>query len=86
MKKEEVITTQVLTVHTLKEIAIMYGVNDRNLKKWLLPFEEKIGEKVGWYYSVNQEKVIFQSLGLPNRTIENKSVNVDYTFSYNDKS
>ncbi|MBL7773625.1 MAG: hypothetical protein JNM95_12235 [Chitinophagaceae bacterium] len=77
MKKEAETTTQILTVHTLKEIAIMYGVSDRTLKKWLLPFEEKIGKKVGWYYSVNQVKVIFQSLGLPNRTIENKSVNVD---------
>lgn len=77
MKKEEVTTTQVLKVHTLKEIAIMYGVSDRTLKKWLLPFEEKIGKKVGWYYSVNQVKIIFQSLGLPNRAIDNKSVNVD---------
>lgn len=77
MKKEEITTTQVLKVHTLKEIAIMYGVSDRTLKKWLLPFEEKIGKKVGWYYSVNQVKIIFQSLGLPNRAIDNKSVNVD---------
>ena len=77
MKKEELTTTQVLKVHTLKEIAIMYGVSDRTLKKWLFFFEEKIGKKVGWYYSVNQVKIIFQSLGLPNRAIDNKSVNVD---------
>jgi hypothetical protein len=77
MNKDTVTTTQVLKVHTLKEIATMYGVSDRTLKKWLIPFDDKIGKKVGWYYSVNQVKIIFQSLGLPNRTIDNKSVNVD---------
>lgn len=77
MNKEEITTTQVLTVLTLKEIATLYGVSDRTLKKWLIPFDEKIGKKVGWYYSVNQVKTIFQSLGLPNRAIDNKSVNVD---------
>ena len=77
MNKDTVTTTQVLKVHTLKEIATMYGVSDRKKKKWLIPFDDKIGKKVGWYYSVNQVKIIFQSLGLPNRTIDNKSVNVD---------
>jgi len=76
-KEEEINTTQILTVLTLKEIAIMYGVSDRTVRKWLKPHENKIGEKVGWYYSVNQVKIIFQCLGLPNRTIENKTVNVD---------
>jgi hypothetical protein len=67
MKKEQVSITEILTVLTLKEIAIKYGVSDRTVRKWLLPFQDKIGKKVGWYYSVNQVKIIFQCLGLPNR-------------------
>ncbi|MFM2385817.1 MAG: hypothetical protein RL660_574 [Bacteroidota bacterium] len=77
MKKEGGTNSQILKVHTLKEIAVMYGVSDRTLKKWLIPFDEKIGKKNGWYYSVNQVKIIFQSLGLPNRPIDDSSVNVD---------
>jgi hypothetical protein len=77
MKKERGTNSQILKVHTLKEIAVMYGVSDRTLKKWLIPFDEKIGKKNGWYYSVNQVKIIFQSLGLPNRPIDDSSVNVD---------
>lgn len=77
MNKDTENKSMVLTVRTLRELATMYGVSVPTLKKWLKPHDEKIGVKVGWYYSVNQVKIIFESLGLPNRTIENNSVIVD---------
>jgi uncharacterized protein YjcR len=77
MIKESESQVVLLKVYTVKEMALMYGVSSPTFKKWLKPHDEKIGKKVGWYYSVLQVKAIFESLGFPNRPIDNKSVNVD---------
>lgn len=48
-----------------KELSDLYGVSKRTFTKWLIPFKEKIGERKGHYYSVEQVKIIFTSLGVP---------------------
>jgi transposase len=37
---------------TKKEMAAIYGVSVRTFNSWLKPFEEKVGEKRGRYYTV----------------------------------
>jgi hypothetical protein len=48
-----------------KELSVLYGVSKQTFSKWLIPFREKIGERKGHYYSVEQVKIIFVSLGVP---------------------
>jgi transcriptional regulator GlxA family with amidase domain len=51
---------------TIKELAAVYQVSTSTFKRWIVPFDEKIGEKVGWFYKPLQVKKIFQLLGKPN--------------------
>lgn len=51
--------------YTLKEIASIYGVCDKTLKRWLKPFKEEIGERQGRFYNVTQVRLIFDKLGVP---------------------
>ena len=48
-----------------KELSDLYGVSKKTFTKWLTPFKEKIGKRQGHYYSVEQVKIIFFSLGVP---------------------
>jgi hypothetical protein len=52
---------------SVAELAKMYEMTPRTLKKWLVPHEGIIGEKIGRYFSVNQVAVIFKCLGMPNK-------------------
>jgi hypothetical protein len=54
-----------LRPYSFQELANIYGVGVKTLKKWLLPFENDIGVRQGRYYTVAQVKVIFDKLGLP---------------------
>ena len=51
--------------YSTKDLAGIYGVCDKTLKRWIKPFATDIGEKNGWYFSVAQVKVIFEKLGVP---------------------
>lgn len=48
-----------------KELSDLYGVSKKTFTKWLIPFREKIGERKGHYYSVEQVRIIFTLLGIP---------------------
>ena len=37
------------------------------MRKCLKPFEKEIGERVGWFYNVNQVRIIFEKLEVPER-------------------
>ena len=50
---------------TLTELATIYGVGIRTMKKWITPHQESIGEKHGRIYTALQVKIIFEKLGLP---------------------
>ena len=54
-----------LKASTKKEMAAVYGVSVRTFNSWLKPFEEKVGEKRGRYYTVNQVAMIIELIGLP---------------------
>ena len=54
-----------LKASTKKELAAVYGVTVRTFNSWIQPFEEKVGEKRGRYYTVNQVVIIIEVLGLP---------------------
>lgn len=52
---------------TLKEMAKLYEVDARTLKKWLLPFQKFVGRMNGRYYTVVQVERILLRIGLPKR-------------------
>jgi hypothetical protein len=54
-----------LKPYTLKELSAIYGMNWRTFKKWLVPFQDEIGEKRGRYYQIPQVRTIFKKLDLP---------------------
>lgn len=54
-----------LKPYSITELARIYGVDPRTLKKWLVPFANEIGEKQGRFYQIPQVKVIFDKLSLP---------------------
>jgi len=47
------------------ELALMYGVSHRTLKRWIAPFKKELGEKRGIYYNIPQVKMVFEKLGVP---------------------
>jgi len=47
------------------ELATIYEVDARTFKRWIVPFEELIGERQGRYYNIRQVKAIFEKLCLP---------------------
>jgi hypothetical protein len=51
--------------YSTKELAGIYNVCDKTMKKWINPFVAEIGVKNGRYYSVAQVKIIFDKLGVP---------------------
>ena len=53
--------------YTVKELCALYETSFKTFKKWLRPFQELLGVRVGWYYSVRQVEVIFYKLGVPYR-------------------
>jgi len=57
-------TTQIKPC-TLTQLAAIYGVHVRTMKKWISPHQEAIGQKQGRIYTALQVKVIFEKLGLP---------------------
>jgi hypothetical protein len=55
--------------YQLKELAAIYGVDKRTLKKWMKPFDNEIGIRTGYYFLVNQVRVIFEKIPLPDNVI-----------------
>jgi transposase-like protein len=51
--------------YSIKELALLYGVCDKTLKKWMKPFNDHIGQKQGRYFTVAQVATIFGKLGQP---------------------
>jgi len=54
-----------IKTYSVKEIAVLYGISTKTLKKWLTPFKKEIGERQGYFYTPKQVKTIFDKLGLP---------------------
>lgn len=58
-------TTITIRPYKLKELAGLYSVDRKTFRKWLKPFEDKIGLRAGHFYKISQVKVIFEMLGYP---------------------
>lgn len=54
-----------IKTYSVKEVAGLYGISSKTLKKWLTPFEKEIGERIGYFYTPKQVRIIFEKLGLP---------------------
>ena len=54
-----------LKPYTLKEIAGIYGVCKKTLRNWLVPLEPVLGKRIGYLYTIEQVKLIFNNLQLP---------------------
>lgn len=62
----EINSTQIrLKPYSISELARIYEVDARTLKKWLEPFKEEIGVKRGRFYTIPQVRIIFDKLSLP---------------------
>jgi hypothetical protein len=55
--------------YPLAELAFLYGVDKRTLRKWMKPFQAEIGLRIGNFFQVNQVRVIFQRIPLPDNVI-----------------
>ena len=51
--------------YSLGELCKIYGVTDKTLKKWFLPFKAELGRREGRYYSIEQIEIIFRYLKVP---------------------
>jgi transposase-like protein len=66
MKQNENTSTRIrIKAYSVKEVAELYGISGKILKKWLDPFEKEIGHRVGHFYNPKQIKIIFDKLGSP---------------------
>jgi hypothetical protein len=54
-----------LKAYTVKQLSEIYGVSTKTFRRWLAPFSEDIGQKLGYFYNVTQVKLIVQHLGVP---------------------
>lgn len=52
-------------VYSIGELAALYEISVRTMNRWLSPHAEKIGKRVGRFYSVKQVAIIFDQLGMP---------------------
>lgn len=81
MKNKEHITVP-LTVHepseikaqrySIKMLSEMYDVSIPTFKKWLKPYQDRIGQRLGHFYNTHQIEIIFEIFGLPDQVINNK--------------
>jgi transposase-like protein len=54
-----------LRPYTIAELSDIYGVSKKTFRKWLDPFQNEIGIRNGFFYTVKQVQVIIDKLGLP---------------------
>jgi transposase len=58
-----------IKAYSITELANIYDVDIRTLKKWMKPFKNDIGEKQGRFFNIPQVKVILARLSLPSWVI-----------------
>lgn len=57
-----------IKAYSISQLAWMYEVSKKTLKKWMEPHQEKIGQRIGHFYTAIQVQVIFDALGTPSRS------------------
>ena len=51
--------------YSIKELATLYQISGKTMKKWIMEFAPDVGKRVGRYYTPKQVKVIFKEIGIP---------------------
>ena len=54
-----------LKAYSPSELAEIYDVDRRTMNRWLKPFKEEIGLRLGRYYTITQVRMIFLKLSVP---------------------
>jgi transposase-like protein len=54
-----------LRPYTIAQLADIYGVCKRTVRKWMKPFSKEIGPRQGHFYTVAQVKIIIDKIDLP---------------------
>jgi transposase-like protein len=66
MKQKENTSNKIqIRAYSVKEVANLYGISGKILKKWLDDYEKEIGNRKGHFYNPKQMKIIFDKLGAP---------------------
>jgi len=68
-QNEPVIQKIPVKTYSVKEVAGLYSISTKTLRKWLIPFEKEIGERQGYLYNPKQVRIIFDNLGLPEEQV-----------------
>jgi hypothetical protein len=55
--------------YMISELAKFYQVSDKTIRCWLKGVEDRLGKRIGRYYTIKQVEMIFQEFGIP-KTIE----------------
>ena len=50
---------------SMKKLAELYGVHRNTFSRWLIPFQQEIGPRCGYYFTVAQVRTIISRLGMP---------------------
>lgn len=53
--------------YTTEELSMLYNITPKTFLKWLAPFQNEIGQKIGWYFNIRQVNIIFEKLGRPEK-------------------
>ena len=53
--------------YNTKQLAKLYGMDYKTFRKWLLPYQEAVGKRIGYYYNFRQANIFFQKLGTPKK-------------------
>ena len=64
---DKISTTVPVQAYTTEELATLYNITKKTFLKWLVPFQNEIGQKIGWYYNIRQVNIIFEKLGRPEK-------------------
>ena len=51
--------------YMVNELSRLYAISDPTMRKWIQAINDKIGVRIGRYYSAKQVKEIFDHFGVP---------------------
>ena len=51
--------------YTQKELASIYGLSAKTFRKWIRALDAELGKRIGYYYNIEQVKIVFSRLQLP---------------------
>lgn len=54
-----------LRPYSIVDLARLYKVDYRTMKRWIDNFKDEVGERIGRYYTIAQVKIIMNKLDFP---------------------